>query len=543
MKVVEDDMQVSAYNTVTDTTAQFKRQLPRNLFLQVLSFATRIAIGILLTPYLVGHLGRAAYGLIPLAGVMTEYVSIISYTISSAVGRFLTIALQREDVQDANRIMNTAFFTHLVLAFVQIPILGLFIYYADSIFTIPKDLYWDAITLLACGAISFLISVVCGVLGVPIYANNRLDISRALDVASQIARVAGIVVLFAVYGPALRYVGYVNLALNILDAVITVLISKRLAPTLKLDVRAYDWSKLREIVGMGGWLLVYYVGSLFFLKIDIWVCNRFVSAEAAGDYAAVLQWSNLIRQASMLLSGVIGPMIIIYYARAEVERLVRLSQLSVRILCLILAIPISILCVFSSSVLRLWLGESFTSLAPLMVIMLCHLTVNVGILPLFSIQTALNKVKLPALVTCAMGTVNLGLAIFLARFVGWGVYGVAVAGAIVLTTENALFTPVYAAIILKRPWHTFVKSSVSGVAFLAGLMAFGYGLIYCLHPQSWGHLMVLAVTLGIIGFIAIWFILSSTDRRVMIDLMPGRFRPLAMRLLPVQMSRCGEPNG
>jgi O-antigen/teichoic acid export membrane protein len=527
---------------MTDTTAQFKRQLPRNAVLQVLSFLTRVAIGILLTPYLVSHLGRAAYGLIPLAGVMTEYVSIITQTISSAVGRFLAIALQREDVQDANSVLNTAFFSYLVLTFVQIPVFGLFIYFADSIFTIPDALYWDAITLLICSAISFLISLICGVFGVPMYAYNRLDISRTLDVASQIARIAGIVVLFMLYGPALRYVGYVDLTLSILGTIVTVLIGCRLAPILKLNWRAYDWSKLREIMAMGGWLLLNYMGFLLFLKIDIWVCNRFIGPEAAGDYAAILQWSNLIRQAGALLAGVIGPMILIYYARGEIERLVRLSQLSVRILCLVLAIPISILCVFSSPILHLWLGESFAPLAPLMMIMLCHLTINVGILPLFGIQTALNKVKLPALVTCAMGMLNLGLAIFLAKFLGWGVYGVAVAGAIVLTTQNSLFTPIYAAIILKRPWHTFIRSSMSGVAFLAALLAFGCGLNYCVHPQWWGRLAMVAMTLGIVGVIAVWLMLSRADRRTMIDLMPRRFRPLAPRLMPVQLSPLKEPN-
>jgi membrane protein EpsK len=275
------------------------------------------------------------------------------------------------------------------------------------------------------------------------------------------------------------------------------------------------------------------VGFLFFLKIDIWVCNRFVSAEAAGDYAAVLQWSNLIRQAGMLLSGVIGPMIIIYYARSEVERLIRLSQLSVRLFCLLLAIPISILCVFSSSILTLWLGESFAPLAPLMVIMLCHLTINVGILPLFSINTALNKVRWPGIIACAMGVANLSLAIFLAKYLNWGIYGVAIAGAIILTLKNALFTPVYAAIILKQPWHTFVRSSVSGLAFLLGLTAFGYIVNYYLPPTSWVQLVTLSLAIGAVGLIAVWFILSSKDRRLMIDLVPGRFRALAMRLLPV----------
>ena len=516
-----------------DTTTQFKSQLPRNLLLQVLAFVTRIAVGIALTPYLVKHLGRAAYGLIPIAGVMTQYVSIITQSISSAVGRFLTIALQRDDIQDANRVMNTAFFSYLAVALVQVPVFGLIIYYANSIFNIPEALYRDAILLLICSAISFLINLVSSVFSVPIYANNRLDISRSVDVASQIVRIAGIIILFVIYGPALRYVGYVSLVIMVLATIARIRIGRHLAPELKLDICSYDWGKLRQLMGMGGWLLVNYIGFLLFRRMDIWVCNRFVSAEAAGEYAAVQQWSNLIWQGGAILSGVIGPMIIIYYARSEVKRLVRLAQVSVRIMCLLLAIPISILCVFSSSILSLWLGESFAPLAPLMVIMVCPLIITVGILPVFGIQTTLNRVRLPALMTCMMGVLNLGLAISLVKLFGWGIYGVAIAGAIILTAKNALFTPVYAAIILKQPWYTFLRSTISGLIFMIGLTGFGCVVNYYLTPTSWVRLVSLSFIIGIIGLLAVWFIMSREDRRLMVEMVPERFRKLAMRLLPI----------
>jgi len=519
-------------NISTDTTRQFKSQLPRNLFLQILSFLTHIIVGLLLTPYLVKHLGRAAYGLVPLAGAMTEYVSIVTQTVSSAVGRFLTIALQRDGNKDANRVFNTAFFSYLALSLLQIPIFGLIIYFANSVFTIPPELYRDAIILLICGAVSFLIGLLCSVFGVPIYANNRLDISRTLDITKRVGRLTIILILFAIYGPALRFVGYADLTVVVLGAIIRAIIGKRFAPELKLNPLNYDWSKLREIVGMGGWLLVNYLGFLLLLRVDIWVCNRFISAEAAGDYAAVLQWSNLIRQAGIVLSGVLGPMIVIYYARSEVKQLVRLSQVSVRVLCLILAIPISILCAFSSSILRLWLGESFSRLAPLMTIMLCHLTINIGIRPLFNINTALNKVKWPGILTCILGIANLLLAIIFAKYLRWGVYGVAIAGGVVLTLKNALFTPIYAAVILKRPWHIFMKSSVIGLVMLAGLTGLGYLMNYLIKPTTLISLAASALILGVIGLVAVWLVLSSEDRRLIIELVPGRFRSLARKFLP-----------
>jgi len=287
-------------------------------------------------------------------------------------------------------------------------------------------------------------------------------------------------------------------------------------------------------MGMGGWLLINQLGFLLFLRIDIWVCNRFVSPEAAGDYAAVLQWSNLIRQAGGLLSGVIGPMIMIYYARAEIENMIRLSKMAIHIFCLLLAIPIGILCTFSSSLLTIWLGESFTALAPLLVIMLCHLVINVGVLPLFSIQIALNKIKVPGVITCVMGTLNLALAVLLARFLGWGIYGVAIAGAIVLTMKNALFTPIYAALILKRPWYTFMMSPLLGLGFMASVMALAYGVSYYIDPTSLIRLVILSVIIGVIGLIGVWFVLSREERRIMVDLVPAPVRTLVTRLIPIQ---------
>jgi len=499
----------------------------------VLAFISQVAIGVWLVPYLIHHLGRAAYGLIPIAGIMTQYVNLISHSISSAVNRFLTIALQRNDAEEANHVFNTAFFSYLALGLLQIPVFVLIICYAGSIFTIPAELYQDAIILLACSAAAFLVNLLASIFGVPMYANNRLDISRSIDIGRYVLRLAGIVTLFIAFGPALRYVGYVDLTISLILLGVQVVVGKRLAPALKLALHYFDWRKIRELTGMGGWLLLNNIGALLFLRIDVWVCNRFVSAEAAGDYAAVLQWAILIRHGGAIISAVIAPMIVIYYARSEIERVIRLAKVSVRVLSLVLAVPISMMCVFSSSLLRLWLGESFVNLAPLMVLMLCHLVITVGALPLFNIQVAMNRVRWPGLVTFFMGVVNLVLALSFIKYFNWGVYGVAIAGAIVLTAKNALFTPIYGAIILHQPWYMFLRSYVSGVAFLVGLVMFEWLVGTYVHPTSWMHLGVIFVMVSVIGLAATWLALAKRDRQIMIDMMPGRLREMVVRIIPL----------
>jgi len=512
---------------MTETTRQFKKQLPRNLILQVLSFVIHVGIGIWLVPYLIKHLGRAAYGLIPIAGMMTQYVGLISRNISAAVGRFLTIALQRNDVEDANRIFNTAFFSYLAFGLIQIPIFALIIRHANVVFSIPEELYRDAILLLVCSAASFLVNLVSSVFAVPFYANNRLDVSRTIDITRMIGRLAGIVLLFAFLGPRLRYVGYVDLSLAIILSAIRTRIGRRFAPMLRLAIHYYDWHKVRELMGMGWWLFVSQVGVLLFLRTDIWVCNRFVGAEAAGDYAAILQWSSLIREAGGLIATVVAPMIVIYYARSQIEQMVRMSLLAVRVLSLALAVPVSMICVFSTSLLRVWLGESSTRLAPLLVIMLCHLVVNVGVSPLFNINNAMNKVRWPGVATLIGGIVNLCLAILSATSFDWGIYGVAIAGAVVLTLKNTLFLPIYSAVILGQPWYTFLRSCISGIVTLCATAMFGLVAMHYIHPASWAQSSLILASMGVVGLALAWFWLPKCDRQTIRDLMLARFRTIA----------------
>ncbi len=484
-----------------------------------------MGVGIWLVPYLVRHLGTAAYGLIPIAGMLTQYVGLISQSISSAVSRFLTIALQRDDADEANRIFSTAFFSYLCIGLLQIPLFGLIIYLADRIISIPEELFRDAITLLVCSAAAFVVNLVSSVFGVPAYAFNRLDISRSIDIARQLIRLLGVVSLFTLLGPTLRYVGYVDLAIAVILCPVQLVIAGRLAPRLRLRLRHYDWGKIRSLTTMGGWLLVNNVGTLLFLRMDVWVCNRFIGPETAGEYAAVLQWPTLIRHGGAIIAAVTAPMIVIYYAKSEMEQLIRLSRISVRLLSLLLTVPIAVMCVFSAPLLRLWLGESYTHLAPLMVVMLCHLASNVGIVPLFNIHVAMNKVRVPAVVTLVMGGFNLALAVTAAAYLGWGAMGVAVAGAAVLSAKNAIWTPLYTARILKVRWHTFFKPYAGAAGLMVGFLALGYLLTRMTTPESWVALAATAVGMTVVGFAVVVFILPSGDRQAAMKLALAPLRP------------------
>ena len=435
--------------------------------MNVASFVINIVIGLWLVPYLVGQVGVAAYGLIPLAMVFTEFMGVITVSINGTISRFLTIDIQNSNWAGANQTFNTAFFALVAIIIIQLPILGYIIYDLSSIINVPLSLERDTVYLFVFTFCGYFLTLFSTSLNTSMYAKNRLDLSRLVDIVKIITRVATIVLLFSFIEPNLKFVGLANFFSGFCTLLVSFFYWQRLTPNLSISIFHFQKKKFLELIKMGGWLSLNMVGYLLFLKIDIFVINKFIGPEESGEYSAILQWNVLIRTFATILAGVIGPMILISFAKKEMDRVVQFAQQGVKLLTVAIGVTAGTICGIAAPVIEIWLGPHFTHLSILLVIMLCTLPINLGILPLFSINNALNKVKIPGLMTIAMGLVNLILAVLAVTTLNMGFIGVAIAGALTLTLKNAIFTPWYSAKILGLNSGYFFKSLFAGVILFA----------------------------------------------------------------------------
>ena len=77
-------------------------QVKKNLLFNIISLLVNVAIGILYTPYLVKSLGVVAYGVVPLALIINQYISVVTGSLTSALTRFYSIALQKGDKEEGD---------------------------------------------------------------------------------------------------------------------------------------------------------------------------------------------------------------------------------------------------------------------------------------------------------------------------------------------------------------------------------------------------------------------------------------------------------
>ena len=485
-----------------------------NLASNVANFSLSILIGFWYTPYLIGRLGISDFGFIPLSMTVVSYMSIFTLSINSSVSRFMTVAMIRNDANEASRLFNTSVFSLLALSSILFVFVVWGTLWVDKFLNVPPGSEQQVRILFACAGVAFIINAMVAPFSTPAFSNNRLDVLNVLSILQTLARAGFVVFFFTWMSPKLWQIGGGLLISALVSAVGGIFIWRSLAPELLIVRQDANWETFRTITRTSGWMFLTQVGTLFLLSIDVVVINRLLGPEATARYAAILQWSNMLRSFAGSMSGIFAPSLIAHYARDDMHALVTDGNRAVKFLGIVVALPIGLICGFAGPLLTVWLGNDFAAFSPLMVLLVAPLSINLAITPLFGIALANDRMKIPGIVQLVAGFLNLGLALLLCGPVGWGMYGVAAAGAIILSGKNLLFMPVFTAHLVRQPWYMFYREMGTIMAATAMVGGLSYSITWCLQITDWLSLIACSVCVSLVyaGYIYC-LALNANDRK------------------------------
>ncbi|AKB34386.1 hypothetical protein MSSIH_3696 [Methanosarcina siciliae HI350] len=508
-----------------ETQETFSKQVPKNLSANILYFILNVIIGLFLVPFFIDSLGVASYALVPLATSLTSYVNLVVQSLNTSVSRYLTIDLQRKEFKKANITFNTALFGTLGVILLILPFVVLISYYAPSFFDIPTS-QENAARILFVGVIfSFLLRAWGSNFGVSLFAYNRLDLQNLVNAVNILVQVSLVILLFKLYSPNLVYIGLAYLIGAAAALILTIIFSRKINPNLKVNIKDFRRSKVNEITEMGGWVVINQIGSLLFLQIDLIIVNKLFGTVAGGEYSVVLTWSIMLRTIAGMLVGILTPVILTYYAKEKIDELINISKSTVKLIGLAMALPIGYICGFAPQLLTLWVGPEFAKLSLLMVLMLSHLVINLPVMPLFAINVAYNKVRIPGIITFFMGIGNFLLAVIIPYLTGWSYYGVALAGAIMLTLKNTLFIPWYATKVLGISRTTFLNSIIPGVVAVVLTGVVSSLVVSYLQISGIISLLICGILLTAIYLSIVWeFGLKPLERQTLESFIPIKIR-------------------
>jgi membrane protein EpsK len=450
-------------NNINFNIGEAKKYFKLNIYTNVTSLALISIIELWMTRFLIDRLGVAMYGVIPTTASIISYAGLLSLTLTSSVGRFIAINLGKGQVEKSNIYFSSAFFGLILLGGIVFAAVSLLAPFINNIFIIPNEKREEFLFLLVMVAISSILGALCSPFMVSSFVTHRFYLQNLLNFTSKIIRAGIIIIGFIIFKPSLKIVGIAYCAMAVAMIALSVILTKKITPQLKIKKSYFQWNALREMGKMGGWVALDQIGTLLYLGTDLIVINLLLGPEKAGFYAPILQIVILMRLLTPTMSNLFSPIAIEYIAKEDFVTLSFQIQRAIKFLGLVLALPVGLVCGFSATILEKWLGSNFSDFSPLVWLLLAPQVLFLAIDPLYNVNRGMNKVKVPALATFFGGIINVLLSIVMVKFFNMGLYGVATAYIISFGIRTVIFTPIYSCLYLNINRFKFIKSLVPGL--------------------------------------------------------------------------------
>ena len=450
--------------SLNSPTKQIKnKQLVINTISNGALFFLNAIIGFWMTPFLLNRLGVDVYGMIPLANQVTSYLSLLTLALTGGVGRFLSIEIIKRDNKGANRVFNTTFFASIWLVLAISPFVSLFTIYLPKLMRVPQGTEIETQVLFLASFITFFLNFVQTSFLVSSWAMNRFDLRNIAIGISKIIQAVLIVILFYAFRPQVWQFSISLLFSNFVAFGIHYLIFKKLTPEIIISYKYFDKTFLKELFSFGKWIVIDQIGSLLLLNIDLLMANQLLGTRVGGEYGSLAIIPSTIRLFITSLMSVLSPKQMEYYALDKNDSLKTISTSSVKILGMFTAIIVGCICGFSRIILLTWLGNEFVNLWFLLILLVFPLLFTLPLQPLFQLQVAYKKVKVPALATLFFGVINIALIFLFTKRMHLGGEGIALACGIAIILRTTFFSSIYGAKIQNLHWAHYLREIFPGI--------------------------------------------------------------------------------
>lgn len=501
-------------------------QTLKNLLFNVVTFGFNYGVSFFLTPYLIRHVGREAYGFFPLVNSIIGYSSILTTAIGSMSGRFVTMAIYKDDIQGANRYFNSVWVANAAFSALFTVIAVFLIVFVDSVISVPEGLLTEVRCLFGFGSFSLICGLLTGCLAMGTFVKNRLDMTATRNIALSCTNVAIIVALFSLFRPSIVYMSAGVLVVAPLSFLFNLSFKRKLLPELTFAPwRFFSFSAVKEVFFSGIWNSLNQLSSVLLQQVDLLITNIFIGASATGSYALAKTAPSFIYGVLAMLSSSFSPRFNILYAQGKVQELVGEIKKSMRIVGFLVGIPVGLLLAYGREFYALWVpGEDAGFLYRLTVVTVAPLMIGGSINPIFGVFSVTNKLRVPSLVVLGAGTANT-LAIFvLLSTTNLGIWAIAIVGAVQGGLRNLLFTPSYGAACLGRKWHTFYPVMIKGCLGMVVVALGGFAFKQVLPADSWLKLLLSgAVAATAAAFVNLFFVFDRFERAALYSAIRGKF--------------------
>lgn len=389
----------------------------RNLSTRYLAIATDAALGLLILPFNVAHLGTSAYGLWVLAASVTAYFSVLDMGYSGALVKFVAQYRARRDVTALNEILSTLFVVFLGAAAIMYGVAGVVAIWIDSIFHLSPGQTQIARIVLLVVTLNVAASTAFSVFGGVINGFQRYDLNNVVGTISSVTAAAvNVLVLLAGYGLVELVVA--TTTVRVLTLWIYRANAYRVFPGLRIGVSRFRRARLREVTGFSIHMAVIDWANKLNYSVDALVIGAFLDTTAVAVWAIAQRLAEFAQRLSNQLNDILFPTVVENDTAARLDRLQRIFIQGTK-LSLATVIPLAGgLLLLAQPLVMAWVGPEFSRSAVLLQILAVIVAIRVGNATGTTLLKGAGRHRTVSIANIATALTNVALSIALVRPLG-----------------------------------------------------------------------------------------------------------------------------
>jgi O-antigen/teichoic acid export membrane protein len=389
----------------------------RNLGSNYLAYAASILSGLVLTPIIVGALGKEAYGAWIFVVSATTVLRLLDFGITPTVVRFTAFHRGRDAGEDIAELASSSLAVFLVLGLLSL-VAGLVLaWFLPDLIELSPDLQQPAQVAAVIAVLTLGTQAPLGLFGSLLKGAQRFYILNVGALASILVYAALVIIVLTRHStlPVLATIALVSALVRLGYPVFFV---RREFPELQLSRSFVSRKNVRGLLGFSWFAFLGHMAGKVIYSADVIVIGIILGAREVALYGVASRLFALVAAVASTGTDLLLPLQSELEGRRDHERQRTFLTAGVRAstsVAVLLGFPLIVL---PSWVLTAWLGSGFegsaSSLALLGAAALFTTTNSVLVLYLF----ARGRPALLAIAQSTLGAVNLGLTIGLLLTVG-----------------------------------------------------------------------------------------------------------------------------
>ena len=256
------------------------------------SLAVHVAVGLVLTPIIIRHVGKAGYGIWTVVYSFVGYYGLLNLGVRSAIMRYVARQAARGEKQALGETVGTASAMFLVTG-VLVVVLSLSLAGPLSRFFSIEEQYRETFRIVVwvlgvSTAFDFLSSVVASVLA----AYERYVVINVVNSLTFLGR-AGVIVVALNLGGGIPVLAYATLGMAVATLIAKYTVCRMRITEVSFSFRAARWGMFKTLVGYGAATIIMTAVNLMRTKLDSIVIARWLDMEAVAVYgvaALIIQY-------------------------------------------------------------------------------------------------------------------------------------------------------------------------------------------------------------------------------------------------------------